>query len=226
VIERMRAGIAMPLFALLSSAVLAIVVAAQTSLTCTDKVAIPVPGNAMPAMPGMDMSAMPGPVPAHAVLICPVVLVLIVASALLTVGAAILLWRDPHRTLTQRSIFQTLARLPLARTIAGVASAAGIAVVAMLWLERSAPPALPTCAMLAALLVVCALSATVITVVAGRMALALGRRLILAIVAAVANIAAAVTPPHTRLVPVVAGGHAVPLLAAGRGLRAPPLFAR
>jgi hypothetical protein len=174
----------------------------------------------------MDMSAMPGPVAAHAMLICPVVLVLIVTSALLTAGAAILLWRDPHRALTQRSLLQTLARLPLARTIAGVAIAGGCAIVAMLWLERSAPPALPACAMLAALLVVCALGLTLLTVVAGRIALALGRRLILAIVAAVADAAAAASPRVTRFVPVLAGGHAAALLAAGRGLRAPPIFVR
>ena len=96
----------------------------------------------------------------------------------------------------------------------------------MLWLERSGPPALPVCAMLVALLAVCALSATLFAIVAGRIALAFGRRLILAIVAAIARAAEALAPRAQHLVPVVAAAHAVPLLAAGRGLRAPPSFVR
>jgi hypothetical protein len=197
------------------------VLAAQMSLACTDKVAVPMADDVMTAMPGMDMTATHGPI-----MICPIVLVLIVASALLSACAGIMFWRDPHRALAQRDIARTLARLPLARTVSFVALAGTSAVGAMIALERSGPPALPMCALLAVLLFACALAVTLTVITAGRIAIAFGRRLILAIVAAIACAGDAVAPPAQRLIPIVAGGHAVPLLAAGRGLRAPPLFVR
>jgi hypothetical protein len=190
------------------------------SLACTDKVAVPVANDVMNAMPGMDMAA-------HApVMVCPIVLFLIVASALLTAFAAALLWRDPHRALTQRDILRTLARLPPARTAGCVGLAGTSAVGAMIWLERSGPPALPMCALLAALLFACALAATLAAIAAGRIAIAFGCRLILAIAAAIARAGEVLAPCAQQLIPVVAGRHAVPLLAAGRGLRAPPSFVR
>jgi MFS family permease len=209
------------LVALLTSATLAMLLAAQMSLACTDKIAVPVADGVMSAMPGMDMAAVRAPV-----MVCPIVLVLMVASALLTAFAATLLWRDPHRALAQRDIMQTLARLPLARTVGSVALAGTSAVGAMLWLERTGPPALPVCAMLAMLLFGSALAVTLCAIVAGRIAIAFGRRLILAIAAAIARASDARSPHAHQLVPVVAAVHAVPLLAAGRGLRAPPSFVR
>jgi hypothetical protein len=213
------------LVALLSSAVLAMLLAAQTSLACTDKIALPVAAGAMQMMPGMDMSSMQAPGQSM-IMICPIVLALIVASALLTLAAIAMLWRDPHRALTQRTIAGALAQLPPARTAVTLLLGGASAVTAMLALEHSAPPALPVCALLVALLVLCALVATVTGIVAGRVALALGRRLIVALVAAVAYAAEAGSLHVQRLVPVVDFGHAVPVLAAGRGLRAPPSFVR
>ncbi len=208
------------LVALLTSAMSAMVLAAQTSLACTDKVALPVPSDAMSMMPGMDMSG-PGQV-----MVCPVVLVLIVASAVLGAVAVAMLRCDPHRGLTQRRILATLARLPLVRTVAIVALTGTSGVGAMLWLERSGPPALPLCAMLAALLFGCALALTLCAIAAGRIAIAFGRRLILAIAAAIGRAGDALAPRLVSLVPAVAAATAVPLLAAGRGLRAPPVFVR
>lgn len=209
------------LAALLTSATLAMVLAAQMSLACTDKVAVPLASDVLNAMPGMDMTTASAPV-----MVCPIVLVLIVVSALLSAFAAAMLWRDPHRALAQRDLAQTLARLPLAPTAGCVAFAGSSAVGAMIWLERSGLPALPVCAMLAALLFGCALAATLCAIAAGRIAIAFGHRLMLAIVAAIARAGDAVAPPAQQLVPVLAAAHAVPLLAAGRGLRAPPSFVR
>src|SRR5580698_4289628 len=97
--------------------------AAQLSLAaCTDKIA-------MPMMPGMDMSAMQSP-GQPALMICPLVLALIIASALLTLTALGLLWRDPHRALTRRTIAGTLAQLPPARTAALLLLGGASAVVA------------------------------------------------------------------------------------------------
>jgi hypothetical protein len=214
-----------PLVALLTLAVLAMLLAAQTSLACTDKIALPIAAGAMPMMPGMDMSSMQSP-GGSGMMICPIVLALIVASALLTLAAIGLLWRDPHRALTRRTLAGALAHLPPARTAAILLCGGAISVVAMMGLEHSTPPALPVCAMLVALLVACALTATVVGIVAGRIALALGQRLIVALVAVVAY-AADAGPLHVqRLPPRVDFGYAVPVLAAGRGLRAPPLFVR
>ena len=98
------------LFALLSSAALAIVLAAQVSLRCTDKVALPIPGEMMGAMPGMDMSGMQGPSGQTALMICPIVLGLIVASTALALAAVAMVWRDPHRALAQRAIALALCR--------------------------------------------------------------------------------------------------------------------
>jgi len=213
------------LSALLGATVLGIVVAVQTTLACTDKMALPMPGGVMAAMPGMDMGVtMRGPM-SHAIMVCPVVLALIVASVLLSAAALAMWWRDPHRGVSQRAIVRALVQLPPARTAGALALAGGGAVATMLWLERSGPPAVPVCAMLLSLLLVCSLSATLFGIIAARVALALGRRLILAVVTAFAAAGAAAPCPQ-RLGPVVAGGHAVPLLAAGRGLRAPPSFVR
>ena len=211
--------------ALLTAAVLAMLIAAQTSLACTDKIALPLAAGSMPMMPGMDMSSMQAP-GQSAIMICPIVLALILASALLTLAAIAMLWRDPHRALTQRTIAGALAQLPPARTAATLLFGGASAVVAMLGLEHSTPPALPVCAMLVALLVLCALAATVAGIVAGRIALALGRRLIVALVAAVAYAADASSLHVQRFAPLVDFGHSVPVLAAGRGLRAPPSFVR
>jgi len=196
--------------------------AAQMSLACTDKIALPIAAG---AMPGMDMSAMPAP-GQSAMMICPIALALIVASAVLALAAIAMLWRDPHRALTRRTIAGVLAHLPPTRTAATLLLGGASAVAAMLGLEHSTPPALPVCAMLIALLVLCALTATVLGIAAGRIALALGHRLIVALVAAIAY-AADAGPLHVqRLPPLVDFGYAVPVLATGRGLRAPPSFVR
>jgi hypothetical protein len=206
------------LFALLASAVLAMVLAAQTSLACTDKVAVPMTGDMMNSMPGMDMAAS-GPV-----MVCPVVLVLIVLSAFLSACAVAMLWRDPHRVLAQREIVRKLARLPLARTVGMLAFAGASAVGTMILLERSGLPAPPMCALLAALLFGCALVATLGAIAFGRVAGALGRRLMLAIARAIAVANDALAPCFQRRLPFVAARNAVPPLALGRGLRAPPIF--
>jgi hypothetical protein len=137
-----------------------------------------------------------------------------------------MLWRDPHRALTRRTIAGTLAHLPPARTAAVLLCGGASAVAAMLVLEHSTPPALPVCALLVALLVLCALGATGLGIVGGRIALALGRRLIVALAAVIAYAADAGPLRLQRLPPRVDFGYAVPVLATGRALRAPPSFVR
>jgi hypothetical protein len=217
---------AMTLAALLAATVLATLLVVQTSLACTDKVALPVGSATMAMMPGMDMRSMAGPAGAPAMMICPIVLALFAACLLLAAAALALWWRDPHRALTQRTIVRALAQLPPARTMMGLAFAGGSAVAAMLWFERSGPPALPNCVLALGLLAACSLGATLCAIVAGRIALAFGRRLMLAIAAAIDAVESHSVTRERRFVPVVAGGHDLPLLSAGRGLRAPPVFVR
>lgn len=210
---------------MLSLAVLGVVLAAQTSLSCRDKLAVPVP-DSMASMPGMDMASMASPIGHQAMMICPVVLGLIAASALLIVAALAIWWRDPHRALLQRSFVASLAELP-ALPAAGVVAAMGaLAIVAMLRIEQSAPPALPVCALLVALLTVSALVATVFAIACGHIAIAFGRRVLLAIVEAIGQAGCAAPAHRGEIVAPLAAAYRGCLLAAGRGLRAPPLFVR
>jgi hypothetical protein len=208
-----------PLTALLAAAVLAMVLAAQAGLAfCNNRVAVAMPSNMMASMPGMDMSGgMQADMGGHVLMICPVVLVLIVASALLAAGAIVLLWRDPHRGLTRRTILHVLATL----VIFG-----GAAVLTMRALDGSGPPALPACVLLTALLVGCSLTATLFSIIAGRVAIALGFRLILAVVAALARVPDVAAPCAQRLAPLSVNLNFICLLASGQGLRAPPSPAR
>lgn len=208
--------VAFPLLALLACSVSAIALAAQSGLAfCNNRVA-------MPPMPGMDMPDMPGMAGGHALMICPVVLVLIVASAVLAAGAIAVLWRDPHRALAQRGIVLALAALPPARSAAALMLLGGGALATMRAVDGTGAPDWTVCASLAGLLAACSLAAVVFSIAAGKLMLAFGRRLILAVAAAIASAGDAPMPLAQRLVPAVAGLRAGALLAAGRGLRAPP----
>jgi hypothetical protein len=229
-----RSTIAVPLSALLAATVSAIVVAAQAGLAfCNNRIVIPLPCGARAGMAGMDMTgtamsgmsmvALPG---GRALMICPVVLVLIVASAALAAGAIVLLWRDPHRALTGRGIVRVLASLPPARTAGALALLGAGAVSAMLAVDGAGVPSWPVSAMLAALLAGGSLASALLSIAAGRIALAFARRLILAVAGAFARARGGVAPRAQRLVPLVAGVRAASLLAAGRGLRAPPSVMR
>jgi hypothetical protein len=181
----------------------------------------------MASMPGIDMTGgMQADMGGHVLMICPVVLVLIVASALLAAAAIVLLWRDPHRGLTRRTILHVLAHLAPIRTAATLVTFGGAAVVAMRALDGSGLPALPACALLAALLIGCSLTATVVSIIAGRVAIALGSRLILAVVAALARVPNVAAPCAQRLAPLSVNLNSLCLLASGHGLRAPPPPAR
>ncbi len=206
--------IALPLIALFAGTASAIAIAAQAGLSfCSARLAIPLPGDA----PGSGDDVL---------LICPCVLVLIVASALLAAAAIAVVWRDPHRALTGRGIVQALASLPPVRTAALLSGLGAAAVGFMFAVDRAAPPAWPVCGMLGALLVAGSLVAAALSIAAGRLALVFGRRLILAIATAIARTRAAAPALVERLVGSVARTRAASPLAAGHGLRAPPALLR
>lgn len=216
-------SIALPIFSLVAATISAIVLVAHAGLSfCSARITVPLPVGAMDAMPGMDMRV----ADASALTICPVALAFIAASALFALAAIVLFWRDPHRRLTGRTLVRLLAELPVGRAVVVLAVAAGGAVALMFALDGSGAPGFAVCALIAVLLVACAVIAAVLSIVAGRVMLALGQRLLLAIVAAISALGddgASKTPRRVLLVAVARGGG---ILAAGRGLRAPPVSVR
>jgi hypothetical protein len=216
-------SIALPIFALAAAAVSAIVFAAHAGLAfCGARVAIPLTGGMADAMPGMDM---PDAAPS-ALMICPVALALIGTSVLFALAAIVLFWRDPHRRLTGRALVRALAGLPIGRAAVVLTAAGGTAVALMFALDGSGAPAFPVCALLALMLAGCSVLAAVLSILAGHVALALGQRLLLAIVAAISALCGNVAPKMQRRVTTLAVARGAAVLAAGRGLRAPPLSAR
>jgi hypothetical protein len=213
-------SIALPIFSLVAATISAIVLVAHAGLQfCGARVAVPLPGGTMDAMPGMDM-----PVASPSVLmICPVALALIAASALFALATIVLFWRDPHRRLTGRALVRALAELPAGRAVAVLTVAAGGGVALMFALDGSGAPGFAACALIAFLLVACSAIAAVLSIVAGRVMLAFGQRLLLAIVAAISARRGDGAPKAQRRVLIVAVAHGGAILAAGRGLRAPPL---
>jgi AcrR family transcriptional regulator len=102
----------------------------------------------------------------------------------------------------------------------------GVALASMIVLDGDGLPPLPACAMLAALLVGCSLAAALVSIAAAHVAIALARRVVLAVTRAIAQGRDAGTLRFTRLAFVIAPLGGASLLAAGRGLRAPPSFVR
>ena len=225
---RVAASVALPLTALIACAVTALVLAAQAGLAfCNARIAIPLPAADVPGMADMPGMAMPSVAAGgQTLMICPVVLALIVSSALFAALALVALWRDPHGDLARRGVVRALAALPPLRTAGALAVLGAVAVATMLAVDRAAPPALPACFALAGLLAACSAGAVLLSMAAGRVALALGRRIMLAVVAALALRPAPAAPIALQLVPRTCGPRAASPLAAGRGLRAPPRFVR
>ena len=213
-----------PLAALVAIALSAIVLAAQAGLAfCDQRVALP-----MAAMSPMDdMGAMPSvTIGAHAVMICPVVLVLIVASVLIAAAAIVVIGADRDRAATHRSVARMLVRLPVAPVAGLLVAGAALAVGAMIAVDGNGMPNAITCAELAALVVACALGATALAQWSGAAMLAFGKRLIIALLLAIAQCANARPPRVSRRFAPRTARETIRLLAAGCGLRAPPLFVR
>jgi hypothetical protein len=220
-----NARILAPLVALLAFALLAIVLAAQAGLAfCSDRVAIGVPQ--MGTMPGMSAAAMPGMGSGQPLMICPVVLVLIVASTLLAAAAIAALCADAERALTGRVIARLIAGLPVGRVLLVVGAGAALAVAAMLAVDGAGVPSTPTCALLFVLLLGATLISVVAALLGARVALALGGRLFVALIAAIADRREPRQPSGLRWAPPRLACGPLRLLSNGLGLRAPPSFVR
>jgi hypothetical protein len=219
------ARILAPLVALLALALLALVLAAQAGLAfCGNRVAVPLPQ--MNDMPGMSMVSMPGMTSGHALMICPVVLVLIVASGLLAAAAIVAVCADGERALTRRILVRLIARLPVAPVLLVVGGGAALAVAAMIAVDGAGVPSLATCSLLVALLLGGALVSVVAAMLGAQIVLALGQRLLIALIGPIAarreqrraGGLCSAPPAHAR--------GSLRLLSTGLGLRAPPSFVR
>lgn len=212
-----------PLAAFIATAVLAIVLAAQAQLVCGHALHVEMAA----AMPGMDMSGTATAAAPATLALCPVVLILGIAAALLALNAFTLIAFDPHRTTTARILARRCARLPLAGTAATVVACGSIAVGIMMTIDRSTPAGPAGWLTLAGVIAAIAVATAVIAIVTARCGLAFTRRLAVALAAVIERFVP--TPPvpaYARLSRAGRTAHRVPLLAARRGLRAPPFHDR
>jgi hypothetical protein len=210
---------ALPSAAFLALTSLAIVLAAQARIACTRKISI-----GMPDMPGMDMSSMPMPGGA-AISLCPIVLALAIAAVLLTLNATVLLLLDPERAAASRSLAGFVVRLPFAATCSSIFGLGAGAVGVMMAIDGNEPAGIAGWLSLLGVVLATALAAAIVAVGLGRCVIALTRRLVLAFELALCIVPRAFLVYFGPRVGTFSAGPSILLMAACRGLRAPP-FAR
>jgi hypothetical protein len=172
-------------------------------------------------MPGMDMNTMAMP-SGGAVSLCPIVLALSIAAVLLTLNATVLLLLDPERASVSRSLAGFVVRLPFATTCASIFGLGAGAVGTMMAIDGNEPTGLAGWLSLLGIVLAATLAAAIIAVGLGRCIISLTRRIVLAFDRALCVVRRAsiayVGPRNHR----AALRPAIPVLAACRGLRAPP----
>lgn len=213
-----RCRFAVPLYAFLATAALSVLLAAQAQLACSRHVVMTMPDG----MPGMEMPASSG-----AISLCPIVLVLGLAAAFLTAYAVATLTFGPHRRATRRALVRSYAHLPL-HVIAGSVLALGSASVGlMMAVDGTTPAGFYGWLLLAGIVLAVAFAAALAGLGIMRAILALGERIALVLAAELHVLRRrALVPSFAQRRPAAPAGHRVPLLAARRGLRAPPLSVR
>jgi hypothetical protein len=207
---------ALPVGAFLALATLAIVLAAQAQIACTRQIAV-----SMPDMPGMDMSTMAMP-SGGALSLCPIVLALTIAAVLLTLNATVLLLLDPERAAVSRSLAGFVVKLPFATTCAGIFALGAGAVGTMMAIDGNEPTGPAGWLSLLGIVLAATLAAAIIAVGFGRCVIALTRKIVLAFERALCVVDRAFIAyvgPRDR---GTALRPSIPVLAACRGLRAPP----
>ena len=224
---RLRAGV--PLAALAWLSVSALTVVAKLGLAlCSRRVTLPIPmicgsayGAKLPkgaAQGYLSMST------GHDLVICPVVLVLILGSALLAAAAIVLALTDAQPAFTFRRSLRAFARIPLRRSASTLALGVLVVLLAMIAVDGNGPPPLAACVALLVIVVFGSFSAALLSLMTARVVLALGERLFVAILFFVqsrrANTERAVAHRRVRIVRRSVGHQ-----SRIHGLRAPPLFA-
>lgn len=213
-----RCRSAVPLCAFLTAAALTVLLAAQAQLACTRQMLMTMPAG---------MPPMPTPGATGSLELCPVVLILGIAAALLTMYAVAAPVADPHRSATSGALMRRYSRIPL-RTVTGAVIALGSASVgAMMAVDGSTPSGISGWLLLAGIVAAIAFATSVTGFAIVRAMLALSR--------GVTRVAAAerhvvrrgvLAPAFARRARPVTTAPRIPLLAARRGLRAPPIYGR
>ena len=210
-----RTGV--PLGAFLSLATLATLLSAQTRLVCTRQMTM--------AMPGMDMSSISSP--GGVISLCPLVLAFSIASIILSVNAFALLLLDRKRVASSRSLARFVLRLPIGVTCATIAFFGAGAVATMMAVDGTSPADPTGWVCLVGIIFATAVGATLIAIGLGRMLLSFTRRIVLALERAL-HVARRIVraTPAASIDAVVPMRRLVAVLAASRGLRAPPPVVR
>lgn len=224
-----RGSIVAPLTALLATAVVAIAMAATSGLAlCRHQVALSMPMSMSMPM-NMPMPDMPAAAPGI-VDLCPVVISLLVLALSLGAWAVVALAFERHRAVVRHRLFALLAGLPIVRSVAALAAVSTLPIGLIIAIDAGGPASTQGWLLLAAFVAGSAVLATLAAIFGARCVLGLGRRLILRIAAARVPAPRRVRPAamHDRgdSVSSASAQGDVCVLAAGRGLRAPPLLFR
>jgi hypothetical protein len=210
--------VVVPLGAFLTLATLATVLAAQAQIACTRQVSLGIP---MAAMPGMDMNSMP--MTGGAISLCPVVLVLSIAAVALTLNALAVLLFDRGRI----ALARYAARQPFGRACGCILALGAGAVGTMMAIDGNVPQGAGGWLSLGGIVLATAVAATTIAIGFGRCVIALTRRITIVFERELRIAPRTAAAPHVdrrrRMGPAQLR---MPLLAACRGLRAPPLVVR
>jgi hypothetical protein len=209
-----RGRLAAPLRAFLATAALSVLLAAQAQLACSRQMVMTMPGMEMPASSGV-------------IALCPIVLLLGLAAAFLSAYAVATLAFGPHRRATGRALVRRYAQLPL-HAVGGSVLALGSGSVGMMMaLDGSTPAGLSGWLLLAGIVIAVAFATALAGLGVVRALLALGDRIAFVLAAEVQVLRrGALVPAFTHRPRAATAARRVPLLAARRGLRAPPFSGR
>jgi hypothetical protein len=208
---------ALPIGAFLALATLATLFAAQAQIACTRRISV-----AMPDMPGMDMSG--GPT-GGALSLCPIVVMLSAAATILTLNAFALLLTSRNRGAVSRGLALFVMRLPFAGACATTLAFGAGAVGTMMALDGTAPDGAIGWLCLGAIILASGVAATLVAFGIGRFVLAITRRIVIALEREI-QISRSADAHVRRRIGAAPPARRVPLLAAYRGLRAPPQTVR
>jgi hypothetical protein len=202
------------LVALFASTIAAIAAVASGRI-CARAMPMPMDMAGMDGMTGMVMPAVDGR-PA----LCPVVLALVVISALLAAWTLIAFGRDRARTVAANRLARTLARVPVVPAFALLCLGGAGAIAAIVVVDGGVAFSPELIGMLAMTLALGAAASLAVALIIARVALALWTRLALALAGALGE-----AHPPRRLARRVRRARLpfVDAVADGRGLRAPPL---
>ena len=174
------------------------------------------------SMPGMDLPEASG-----GIALCPIVLALGLAAAILSAAAAAVLRFDPHQRSTGRALVRRYAGSSFSLAAGTVLGLGSGSVGLMIAVDGTTPAGAGGWLMLAGIVVAVTFATTLAAFAGLRAIAAFGDRLALVVARELAVLArGALVPVFAHRQRSIVTAHRVALLAARRGLRAPPLAAR